>query len=94
MHLGNEALLGDIRQIWDHALILNRPGRALADVGRDVASGLADIEAYGQFVLSNPDFLDRLKSGAEMNQGDRASFFGGGAEGYVDYPVLASRSAA
>jgi len=91
MHLGDEALLVDIRRIWNQVLILNRPGRALADVGTDVASGLADIEAYGQFVLSNPDFLDRLKSGADMNQGDRATFFGGGAEGYVDYPVLAHK---
>lgn len=88
MHLGNEALLADIRNLWDQALILNRPGRALVDVGSDVASGVADLESYGQFVLSTPDFTERLKSGAAMNPADRASFFGGGAAGYVDYPTL------
>lgn len=87
MHLGNDALLADIRALWDQALILNRPGRALEDVGSDVKAGLADIEAYGQFVLSTPDFVERLKSGAAMNEPDRATYYGGGAEGYVDYPT-------
>lgn len=88
MHLGNDALLADIRALWDQALVVNRPGRALEDVGSDVQAGLADLEAYGQFVLSTPDFVERLKSGAAMNELDRASYYGGGAEGYVDYPTL------
>lgn len=88
MHLGNDALLADIRALWDQALIVNRPGRALEDIGSDVRAGLADMESYGQFVLSNPDFVERLKSGAAMNKPDRASYYGGGAEGYVDYPTL------
>lgn len=88
MHLGNDALLADIRKLWDQALILNRPGRALVDVGTDVKSGVADLEAYGQYVLSTPDFVERLKSGAAMNTADQASFYGGGAEGYVDYTTL------
>ena len=36
MHLGNDALLADIRALWDQALILNRPGRAREDIGSDV----------------------------------------------------------
>lgn len=88
MHLGNDALLADIRALWDQALIINRPGRALEDVGSDVKAGLADMESYGQFILSTPDFVERLKSGAAMNEPDRASYYGGGAQGYVDYPIL------
>ena len=53
-----------------------------------MASGLADLEAYGQMVLANPDFVTRLKAEAPMNEAVRASFFGGGAQGYVDYPAL------
>jgi 2,4-dienoyl-CoA reductase-like NADH-dependent reductase (Old Yellow Enzyme family) len=49
---------------------------------------LADLEAYGQMVLANPDFVTRLETGAPMNEADRASFFGGTARGYTDYPVL------
>ena len=29
-----------------------------------------------------------------MNDADRASFFGGAAQGYTDYPVLATAAAA
>jgi 2,4-dienoyl-CoA reductase-like NADH-dependent reductase (Old Yellow Enzyme family) len=94
MHLGNDALLADIRALWDQALIVNRPGRALEDVGADVRGGLADLESYGQFVLSTPDFVERLKFGAAMNQPDRASYYGGGAKGYVDYPMLSETAGA
>jgi N-ethylmaleimide reductase len=93
MHLGNEALLADIRKLWHQAFIVNRPGRALADVGGDIAKGLADMESYGQFTLANPDFPARLKSGAEMNPADRMTFFGGDAKGFVDYPTLEQAAA-
>ena len=88
MHAGHEPLLGDIRSLWTQPLILNRPGRAREQVGADVASGLADLEAYGQMVLANPDFVARLKIDAPMNEADRTSFFGGTAQGYIDYPAL------
>ncbi|NTZ64240.1 alkene reductase [Agrobacterium tumefaciens] len=96
MHLGNEALLADIRALWDRALILNRPGRALEDVGSDVKSGLADLEAYGQYVLSTPDFVERLRTGAAMNEPDRASYYGGSPDGagYIDYPALSKTAGA
>ena len=64
-------------------------GRASARrVGADVAAGLTDPEAYGEIVLANPDFVARLKAGASMNEADRATFFGGAAHGYTDYPAL------
>ncbi|WP_042886665.1 alkene reductase [Cupriavidus necator] len=88
MHSGNEQLLGDIRKLWKQALILNRPGRPRDQIGSDIASGLADLEAYGAMVLANPDFVARLKTGAPMNEADRGSFFGGTAQGYTDYPAL------
>jgi N-ethylmaleimide reductase len=56
LHSGDEQLVGDIRARWKQALILNRPGRPRDRIGDDVASGLADVEAYGQMVLANPDF--------------------------------------
>jgi len=88
MHQGNEPLLSDLRKRWKQALILNRPGRPRDLIGADVASGLADLEAYGQMILANPDFIDRLKANAPMNDADRNTFFGGNAQGYIDYPTL------
>ena len=57
-------------------------------LGHDVASGLADLEAYGQMILANPDFLARLKADAPLNDADRMTFFGGDEKGYTDYPTL------
>jgi 2,4-dienoyl-CoA reductase-like NADH-dependent reductase (Old Yellow Enzyme family) len=94
MHNGDDLLLGDIRALWKQSLILNRPGRPRDQIGADVASGLADLETYGQMVLANPDFVARLKTGAPMNEADRASFFGGAARGYTDYPALEAAAAA
>ena len=88
-HQGNDPLLADIRELWTGTLILNRPGRPRDGIGTDVASGLADLEAYGQMVLANPDFVARLKIGAAMNDANPNAFFGGDATGYIDYPALA-----
>lgn len=88
LHNGDEALLADIRKLWGQALILNRPGRPRDQIGSDIASGLADLEAYGQMVLANPDFVERLKADAPFNDADRDTFFGGDGQGYVDYPLL------
>jgi 2,4-dienoyl-CoA reductase-like NADH-dependent reductase (Old Yellow Enzyme family) len=89
MHQGDEALLADIRKLWKGPLVLNRPGRPREQIGADIESGLADVEAYGQMVLANPDFVARLKSNAPINLADRNTFFGGSAAGYTDYPNLA-----
>ena len=94
MHSGDERRLADIRALWTQSLIVNRPGRPRDQIGADVASGLADLEAYGQMVLANPDFVTRLKTDAPMNEADRASFFGGSAHGYTDYPELEAAAAA
>ncbi len=88
MHQGNEVLLSDIRKLWTRALIVNRPGRPLERVGSDLASGLADLESYGQMVLANPDFVARLTANSTMNEANRTTFFGGDAQGYTDYPHL------
>ena len=80
--------MADIRRLWKGTLILNRPSRAREQIGADVASGLAELEAYGQMVLANPDFVARLKTGAPMNDADRNTFFGGNAQGYTDYRAL------
>ncbi len=88
MHQGNEPLLGDIRRLWKGTLVLNRPGRMREQIGSDVVSGLAELEAYGQAVLANPDFVERLQADAPFNEADRNTFFGGTTKGYTDYPTL------
>jgi 2,4-dienoyl-CoA reductase-like NADH-dependent reductase (Old Yellow Enzyme family) len=88
MHQGNDPLLADIRKLWSPTLILNRPGRLRDQIGADVDSGLADMESYGQMILANPDFIERLKAEESLNEADRMTFFGGAEKGYTDYPTL------
>jgi len=54
------------------------------------ADNAADLIAFGRLYIANPDLVERLHLGARLNIPDRATFFGGGAEGYTDYPALAS----
>lgn len=87
-HQGNEALLAEIRERWTGTLTLNRAGRPREQVGADAAAGIADLEAYGTMVLANPDFVERIKTNAPMNEARREGFFGGTAQFYTDYPTL------
>ena len=43
---------------------------------------------------SNPDLVERFKRGAPLNAFDKATFYGGNAKGYTDYPALESAAAA
>ncbi len=54
----------------------------------------ADLIAFGKLFISNPDLVERLKLGAPLNDFDKATFYGGGAKGYTDYPVLGRQAAA
>ncbi|WP_244927764.1 alkene reductase [Nocardioides sp. W7] len=49
---------------------------------------LADAVAVGRLFLANPDLPSRWQSGAELNEPNPDTFYGGGAEGYTDYPSL------
>jgi len=50
--------------------------------------GRADLIAFGRKFLANPDLPERFRRGAPLNQSDPATFYGGGAKGYTDYPTL------
>ncbi|AIQ56979.1 alkene reductase [Paenibacillus borealis] len=88
MHLGNDELLQDIRSLWTNPLLVNRAGRGLENIGVDIESGVADLAPIGVWSLANPDFVERLKAGAPINEADPATFYGSGSKGYTDYPTL------
>jgi len=61
-----------------------------AELAREaVASGRADIVAFGRLYIANPDLVTRLRDGIALNEPDRTTFYGGGAKGYTDYPFAA-----
>ncbi|MBM3605879.1 MAG: alkene reductase [Alphaproteobacteria bacterium] len=92
-HAGDEDLLASLRQDWHGPLVVNRPGRARSAIGDDVATGVADMVSVGRMALANPDLVDRLKSKLPLNDGDPSTFYGGGARGYIDYPMMEAAAA-
>lgn len=88
VHAGNDALLRDLRRLWPNALLVNRANRPLELLGADVAAGIADAEVVARWALANPDFVERFRRRAPLNEPDPATFYGGGAVGYTDYPIL------
>lgn len=73
-------------------------GPVIANGGFDRASaaaaivrGDAEVISFAVAFLANPDLPLRLRTGAPLNTPDRATFYGGGAAGYVDYPAWLQR---
>lgn len=53
-----------------------------------LGKGLIDAAAFGRTYIANPDLVERLQQNAELNAQRPELFYGGGAEGYTDYPAL------
>ena len=64
------------------------------DARERICAGHADAVSIGRLFIGNPDLVKRLATGAHLNEGDAATFYAGGAEGYVDYPTLEQAEAA
>jgi N-ethylmaleimide reductase len=76
-----------LRKAFHGAYVANNSyDRALAT--QAVATGAADLIAFGRPFISNPDLVDRLRRDAPLNALDVKTLYGGGAEGYTDYPAL------
>jgi 2,4-dienoyl-CoA reductase-like NADH-dependent reductase (Old Yellow Enzyme family) len=84
-------LVADLRARFGGPVLLNDgfgDVTSLETVEALLETGLADAVVVGRPFLANPDLATRWKQGAELNEPDMATFYGGGAEGYTDYPTL------
>ena len=76
-----------IRKAFAGPLVLNSDytlGRAQAALD----TGEADAITFGRPFISNPDLVDRLRSGAGLAPDVMALWYSQGPEGYIDYPAL------
>jgi N-ethylmaleimide reductase len=78
---------GSLRKRFKGAYMANN-GYDFELATKVLAAGAADLIAFGKPYIANPDLVERLKKGAPLNNPDKATFYGGGAEGYTDYPTL------
>ncbi|MCW2866410.1 MAG: 1,2-oxophytodienoate reductase [Marmoricola sp.] len=86
-----EPLVKDLRTRFGGSVLLNSgfgDVTALDSIEELLQTGLADAVVVGRPFLANPDLAERWKKGAELNEPNPDTFYGGGAEGYTDYPTL------
>jgi N-ethylmaleimide reductase len=76
-----------LRQRFSGTYIANN-GYDLNLATAHLASHEADLIAFGRPFIANPDLVARLQSGAALAAMNPATLYGGGAEGYTDYPAL------
>jgi N-ethylmaleimide reductase len=97
IHLSNQPINGqpsipleyiqEVRQRFHNLLIL--AGGYTADAGETMLqAGLADMIAFGRPFIANPDLVERFRHHASLAIGNQATFYEGGDNGYIDYPVL------
>ncbi|KQV82077.1 alkene reductase [Rhizobium sp. Root1220] len=78
--------LRSFRQTYSGTLILagSLEKRRAEEFVRD---GLIDLAAFGQPFIANPDLVERLRRDLPLTTPNRDTYYGGGVEGYTDYPV-------
>ena len=81
------ALLERLATKWAGAFVANGQFSA-AEAAEWISAGKTDAVAFGKPFISNPDLPARFAKGAALNDWDQSTFYGGGAEGYIDYPLL------
>jgi N-ethylmaleimide reductase len=74
------------RSVWSGVLI-SAGGFTGESAEAAIAAGHADAIAFGRIFISNPDLPRRLRQGLPLTPYNRATFYGGEAKGYTDYPV-------
>ena len=93
---GGERAPADAAQAFDYEALHRRAsgcwmvnnGYDRDEAERTVASGRADLVAFGRPFISNPDLVRRLHEDAPLNALQEDKLYGGGAAGYTDYPTL------
>lgn len=83
-----QAILATARRYFQGTLMTN--GSYTRKSGEStVVSGKADAIVYGRPYIANPDLVERFAKHASLNEVNYDRLYGGGADGYSDYPTLA-----
>lgn len=87
-----------VRAAFTNSFISSGNYSTLPDIESALTSGGADLVAMGRPFISNPDLVERLRTGAALTAPDEATFYAPGAhgfaDGYTDYPRATATAAA
>jgi 2,4-dienoyl-CoA reductase-like NADH-dependent reductase (Old Yellow Enzyme family) len=78
-------LLSAIKSKLPETAVILAGGMTRARAEQMINDGVIDLAAFGTAYISNPDLVARLKYNWPLNEAKRETFYGGGAEGYIDY---------
>ncbi|MGD1922132.1 MAG: alkene reductase [Pleurocapsa sp.] len=85
--LGEPMNIAEFRKIYD-GLLIGNCGYDRHDGEKAIASGEADLIAFGRAYISNPDLVARFTNDWELNpDADMDIWYSFGAEGYIDFPT-------
>ena len=85
---GEPMTLAEFRRVF-HGPLIGNCGYTHESAESAVASGLADLIAFGRPFISNPDLVERFANGWPLNDpADMATWYAPtGAAGYTDFPA-------
>jgi N-ethylmaleimide reductase len=82
-----------MRTLYSGKIVLNSD--YVGDTARArLEEGVADAIAFGRPYISNPDLVERIRTGAPLAPANPKTFYSHGAEGYTDYLRQAEQQAA
>ncbi|WP_367110363.1 alkene reductase [uncultured Psychrobacter sp.] len=81
-----------IRDAFDN-MIIAAGGYTAEKAEKNIKAGYIDAVAFGRDYIANPDLPERIRQGAPLNDQHPETFYGGGVEGYTDYPYLEQKQA-
>ena len=85
--LGEPMTLAEIKKVYD-GTVMGNCGYDRHDAERAIASGNADLIAFGRPIISNPDLVDRFANNWELNPNpDVSIWYSFDAKGYTDFPT-------
>ncbi|MGM8885017.1 alkene reductase [Psychrobacter sp. 1U2] len=88
----NDGFRQRIRDAFDN-MIIAAGGYTAEKAEKNIREGYIDAVAFGRDFIANPDLPERIRQDAPLNEQHPQTFYGGGAEGYTDYPYLEQKQA-
>ncbi len=86
-HVAEDSLTPAMKNVFGGVMIGNESlDKATAE--KLLEEGKVDAASFGKLFIANPDLPQRFAQNAPLNEWDASTFYGGGAEGYTDYPAL------
>ncbi|MDA8390141.1 MAG: alkene reductase [Gammaproteobacteria bacterium] len=75
------------RGLYEGLLMVNG-GYDADSAEKALSAGHADMVSFGRLFIANPDLPERIARAAPLNALRPEFFYGGGSQGYTDYPSL------